>query len=75
MDICVSNVKIGLSATPKKLLWNYTNIEGFSSDVDPLPCAPLAKAAKSSGCDFSKNQLPIENVQLKSCSVEIPTFS
>ena len=73
-DICVSNVKIGLSATPKKLQWNCTNIEGFSSDVDPWPCAPLAKAAKSGGCDFLEDQLPIENVQLKSCSVETPTF-
>ncbi|XP_022922180.1 probable polygalacturonase [Cucurbita moschata] len=74
-DICVSNVKIGLSATPKKLQWNCTNIEGFCSDVDPPPCAPLAKAAKSGGCDFPEDQLPIENVQLKSCLVEIPTFS
>ena len=73
-DICISNVKIGLSATPKKLQWNCTNVEGFSSDVDPLPCAPLAKAAKSDGCDFPEDQLPIEKVQLKSCSLEIPTL-
>ncbi|XP_023550599.1 probable polygalacturonase [Cucurbita pepo subsp. pepo] len=74
-DICVSNVKIGLSKNPKKLQWNCTEIEGFSSDVDPPPCASLVKAAKSGGCDFPKDQLPIENVQLKSCSVEIPAFS
>ncbi|XP_022922359.1 probable polygalacturonase [Cucurbita moschata] len=73
-DICISNVKIELSATPKKLQWNCTNIEGFSSDVDPPPCAPLAKAAKRGGCDFPEDQLPIEKVQLKSCSLEIPVF-
>ena len=73
-DICISNVKIELSATPKKLQWNCTNIEGFSSDVDPPPCAPLAKAAKRGGCGFPEDQLPIEKVQLKSCSLEIPVF-
>ena len=73
-DICISNVKIGLSKKPKKLQWNCIEVEGFSSDVDPPPCAPLAKAAKSGGCDFPKDKLPIENVQLKSCSVEIPAF-
>ena len=67
-DICVSNVKIELSKKPKKLQWNCTKIEGFSSDVEPPPCAPLAKAAKSGGCDFPEDHLPIENVQLKSCS-------
>ncbi|XP_023550019.1 probable polygalacturonase [Cucurbita pepo subsp. pepo] len=73
-DICISNVKIGLSKKPKKLQWNCTDVEGFSSDVDPPPCAPLAKAAKSGGCDFPEDKLPIENVQLKSCSVEISAF-
>ncbi|XP_022972963.1 probable polygalacturonase [Cucurbita maxima] len=74
-DICVSNVKIGLLKKSKKLQWNCIEIEGFSSDVDPPPCASLAKAAKSIGGDFREDPLLIENVQLKSCSVEISPLS
>ncbi|CAK9310784.1 unnamed protein product [Citrullus colocynthis] len=73
-DICISNVKIGLTAKPKKLQWNCTDVEGYSSDVVPPPCAPLAKAAKSGGCSFPEDQLPIEKVQLKTCFVKNPAF-
>ncbi|GKA25431.1 probable polygalacturonase [Tanacetum coccineum] len=35
---CLSNITIGLSARPKPLQWNCTNIYGVSSNVTPRPC-------------------------------------
>jgi polygalacturonase len=68
--ICMSNVTIGLSKTPDELQWNCTNIGGFSSNVSPKPCDVLAAQGlgTSSGCPFPNDRLPIDDVQLKTCS-------
>uniref|UniRef100_A0A5B7B6S7 Polygalacturonase n=1 Tax=Davidia involucrata TaxID=16924 RepID=A0A5B7B6S7_DAVIN len=68
--ICMSNVTIQLSQTPKKLQWNCTDINGVSSRVSPQPCGllPDDKSSKSKDCAFPDDKLPIDNVQLKICS-------
>ncbi|KAF9596741.1 hypothetical protein IFM89_012940 [Coptis chinensis] len=48
--ICISNVNIGLSAKPKELQWNCTDIAGFTSGVTPKPCALLPD--KEISCEF-----------------------
>ncbi|KAJ8752852.1 hypothetical protein K2173_008587 [Erythroxylum novogranatense] len=66
--ICVSNVKINLTQKPEELQWNCTDIAGVSSRVTPKPCALLPE--KDIDCPFSEERLPIEDVQLKTCSVK-----
>ncbi|KAE8077758.1 hypothetical protein FH972_016289 [Carpinus fangiana] len=64
--ICLSNVNITLSQTPKALQWNCTNIAGVSSNVTPKPCNLLPEQ-KGVVCHFPEDKLPIEHVQLKAC--------
>ncbi|KAG2709809.1 hypothetical protein I3760_05G259200 [Carya illinoinensis] len=65
--ICISNVTISLSKTPKELQWNCTNIAGVTSNVTPEPCHLLPKKEKVD-CAFPEDRLPIEDVHLKTCS-------
>ncbi|XP_028072415.1 probable polygalacturonase [Camellia sinensis] len=65
--ICISNANINLSAKPKKVLWNCSNIAGVSSKVNPQPCNLLPNKVSAS-CDFPPDTLPIDNVKLKICS-------
>ncbi|KAH7854321.1 hypothetical protein Vadar_012518 [Vaccinium darrowii] len=69
--ICISNVSIGISSFSKKKPWNCSDIEGVTSNVSPQPCSLLPDNAPGSlkGCDFPEDQLPIESVPLKTCSV------
>ncbi|PIA34256.1 hypothetical protein AQUCO_03800085v1 [Aquilegia coerulea] len=69
-NICISNVNIEMSSKPKKLQWNCTDIEGTSSNVSPQPCESLADkgAGNSFSCPFPTDKLPIEDVQLKTCT-------
>ncbi|KAF9617120.1 hypothetical protein IFM89_034170 [Coptis chinensis] len=55
--IFMSNVNIGLSAKPKKLQWNCTDIAGFTSGVTPKPCALLPD--KGAGKDLAATSLLI----------------
>ncbi|KAF9596732.1 hypothetical protein IFM89_012931 [Coptis chinensis] len=68
--ICISNVNIGLSAKPKELQWNCTDIAGFTSGVTPKPCAllPDKAAGKDFSCHFPTDRLPIEDVKMNTCS-------
>lgn len=68
--ICISNVTIGLTKKPKKLQWNCTDVEGISSTVTPKPCNLLADQGpeKISSCNFPEESLPIENVEVQTCS-------
>uniref|UniRef100_A0A2N9G565 Pectate lyase superfamily protein domain-containing protein n=1 Tax=Fagus sylvatica TaxID=28930 RepID=A0A2N9G565_FAGSY len=68
--ICMSNVTITLTKKPKELQWNCTNIAGVTSNVTPKPCALLPEK-EGVDCAFPKDRLPIEDVQLKSCSASI----
>ncbi|KAA8539958.1 hypothetical protein F0562_026650 [Nyssa sinensis] len=68
--ICISNVTIKLSETPKELQWNCTDIQGVSSRVSPQPCnlLPEKKSGNGMDCAFPADKLAIESVQLKICS-------
>lgn len=68
--ICLSNVTIGLAKKPKKLLWNCTDVSGISSGVVPQPCPLLADQGPDTAttCAFPEDTLPIENVQVQTCS-------
>ncbi|KAL9225340.1 hypothetical protein vseg_001280 [Gypsophila vaccaria] len=69
--ICMSNVTIGLAEKHKKLQWNCTNVEGISSGVTPQACdlLPDRQPEKVVACPYPTDKLPIENVELKTCSV------
>ncbi|KAF1880597.1 hypothetical protein Lal_00011656, partial [Lupinus albus] len=66
--ICISNVHIKVSAAKKKLQWNCTNIAGVTNNVTPQPCSLLPQKEGQS-CSYPKDILPIDNVQLKTCSL------
>ncbi|KAL0321465.1 UNVERIFIED_CONTAM: putative polygalacturonase [Sesamum calycinum] len=76
--ICISNVtvelaskksSIFLSEKKKKLPWNCTDISGVSSRVTPKPCDLLPE--KQVDCAFPADVLPIDLVELKTCSVGV----
>ncbi|XWS50458.1 hypothetical protein CRYUN_Cryun12cG0089400 [Craigia yunnanensis] len=66
-DICFSNVNIKLTTKPKKLQWNCTDVQGVTNRVTPDPCNMLPE--KEIDCPFPVDRLPIEDVELKTCSV------
>lgn len=69
--ICISNTTIKLTETPKKLQWNCTNVAGVTSNVTPKTCDMLPeKEGKVFDCPFPKNRLSIEDVPLKTCSLD-----
>lgn len=63
--ICISNVNITLSAKPKEVQWNCTNVAGVTSRVKPEPCSLLPQ--KNVDCKFPSDLIPIESVVLKKC--------
>jgi polygalacturonase len=65
--ICISNATITLTAKPKDLQWNCTNIAGVTSNVSPKPCS-LLHVKEDVVCPFPEDQLPIDDIQLKTCS-------
>ncbi|KAF7813052.1 putative polygalacturonase [Senna tora] len=67
--ICISNVNIKLTEKPKELQWNCTDVEGITSNVTPKACALLPEKEEKFECPFPEDKLPIESVQLKTCSV------
>ncbi|KAL6191254.1 hypothetical protein ACLB2K_037645 [Fragaria x ananassa] len=66
--ICISNATITLTAKPKKVLWNCTDVEGITSNVTPKPCALLPEQQKPINCAFPEDKLAIESVKLMTCS-------
>ncbi|KAJ4834232.1 hypothetical protein Tsubulata_018375 [Turnera subulata] len=64
--ICISNATITLAEKAKELQWNCTDISGVTSRVTPKPCAALPE--KEIDCPYPEDKLPIEKVQLKTCS-------
>ncbi|XP_048229207.1 probable polygalacturonase [Ricinus communis] len=66
--ICMSNVTIQLSQTPKKPQWNCSNVEGVSSHVTPTPCSLFPE--KPVDCTFPEDKLPIESIHLKTCTAK-----
>lgn len=67
--ICMSNVTIGLAAKAKKYPWTCTDVAGVTGGVVPPPCQLLPAAGEGEGmCDFPADNLPIENVELQTCS-------
>lgn len=67
--ICISNVTINLTEEPQQLQWNCTDVSGVSSRVTPEPCP--AFPAKDIDCPYPEDRLPIESVQLKTCSASL----
>lgn len=74
--ICITNVTIGLTAKPKKLQWNCTDVVGISSGVVPPPCSLLADqgAEKPISCSFPEDRIPIDDVEVQSCSCKIKNW-
>jgi polygalacturonase len=66
--ICISNATITLTAKPMELQWNCTDIAGVTSNVTPKPCS-LLPMKKGVVCPFPEDRLPIDDIQLKTCSI------
>ncbi|KAK7244016.1 hypothetical protein RIF29_38833 [Crotalaria pallida] len=66
--ICISNVNIQLSEQKKKPQWNCTDIAGITSNVTPQAC-DLLPEKKEYDCPYPNDKLPIDNVQLKTCTI------
>ena len=68
--ICISNVTIGLAKKAKKVPWTCTDIAGISSGVVPQPCdlLPDQGPEKVVPCNFPTDSLPIDTVEVQSCS-------
>lgn len=57
LGIFVSNVKVELSPSPKKVQWNCTGVEGVSEEVSPQPCdALLGRGWRCKGMSVSNIQ-------------------
>ncbi|KAJ7961462.1 Pectin lyase superfamily protein [Quillaja saponaria] len=72
--ICISNVTISLTKKPKKLQWNCTAVEGRTVNVTPEPCDLLQQKEEKTDCPFPDDKLPIESVQLKTCTCSLRIF-
>ncbi|KAG2243923.1 hypothetical protein Bca52824_094233 [Brassica carinata] len=48
--ICISNVTITLSKKPKKVLWNCTDVSGYTSGVTPEPCQLCRRSSRGLFC-------------------------
>ncbi|TKY63964.1 polygalacturonase protein [Spatholobus suberectus] len=71
--ICIANVTINMAAKAKKQPWTCTDIEGITSGVTPHPCNSLPDqgAEKIKACDFPPEKLPIDMLELKTCTYSI----
>ncbi|KAJ4954352.1 hypothetical protein NE237_011135 [Protea cynaroides] len=65
-DICISNVTIEPSPKPKKVQWNCTDVVGVTSAVSPPACSLLPETGNP--CPFPTDKLPIDDIQLQTCS-------
>lgn len=72
--ICISNAAITLTEKPKELQWNCTNVEGVTSNVNPKACDLLPEKEEKIDCPFPEDKLPIDEVQLKTCSSTIQYY-
>lgn len=74
--ICMSNVTIGLAAKAKKYPWSCTDVEGVTGGVVPPPCQLLPEQGeKEEGmCDFPADSLPIDDMELQTCSYRMNYF-
>ncbi|KAH6784022.1 Pectin lyase-like superfamily protein [Perilla frutescens var. hirtella] len=68
-NICISNVTVELAEKAKKLPWSCTDVGGVSSRVTPKACGLLPE--KQVDCAFPADTLPIDVVELKTCSVSL----
>ncbi|CAN0825018.1 Probable polygalacturonase [Linum grandiflorum] len=76
-QICISNVTIAMAAKAKKVPWTCTDVGGITSGVSPRPCDLLPDQGPekmATGCDYPTDSLPIDSVELKTCSSKIGYF-
>ncbi|KAI0530528.1 hypothetical protein KFK09_000072 [Dendrobium nobile] len=67
--ICISNVSVEVRKA-KKTAWVCENVEGVSSGVMPAPCDALKdEGMEATDCPFREDRLPIEDVEVKDCSL------
>ncbi|KAK9716621.1 hypothetical protein RND81_06G246000 [Saponaria officinalis] len=68
--ICISNVSISLDVKPKKVQWTCTDIAGVSSQVTPKTCDLIVDQGSGyeTECQFPTDTLPIDDVEIKTCS-------
>ncbi|KAM7277039.1 hypothetical protein ACFE04_018905 [Oxalis oulophora] len=71
--ICLSNVTIGMAVKHKKQIWTCTDVAGVARGVTPLPCELLVdQGTENVGeCDFPLDVLPIDEVEMKTCTATI----
>ncbi|KAJ4912974.1 Pectin lyase-like superfamily protein [Raphanus sativus] len=67
--ICISNVTITLSKKPKKVLWNCTDVSGYTSGVTPEPCQLLPEKQPGTivPCNFPESPIPVDEAKLQRC--------
>ncbi|CAI0470259.1 unnamed protein product [Linum tenue] len=73
-QICISNVTIGMAAKAKKVPWTCSDVGGITAGVSPRPCDLLPEQGPGKmeeGCNFPTETLPIDSVELKTCSYKI----
>ncbi|CAI0470264.1 unnamed protein product [Linum tenue] len=66
-QICISNVTIGMAAKAKKVPWTCSDVGGITAGVSPRPCDLLPEQ----GPGKMEETLPIDSVELKTCSYKI----
>uniref|UniRef100_A0A0D2ZS33 Uncharacterized protein n=1 Tax=Brassica oleracea var. oleracea TaxID=109376 RepID=A0A0D2ZS33_BRAOL len=54
---------------PKKVLWNCTDVSGYTSGGTPEPCQLLPEKQPGTivPCNFPENSIPIDEVKLQRC--------
>ncbi|KAL8112521.1 hypothetical protein AgCh_020004 [Apium graveolens] len=76
--ICISNATIKMSKSTKQPAWNCTDASGISSSVTPPPCPQLAAKGppkQDSACKFPTDKLPIDDVKMQMCPLNIQQAS
>ncbi|KAI3841580.1 hypothetical protein MKW92_043750 [Papaver armeniacum] len=70
--ICISNVTISMAAKAKKVPWTCTDVEGLTSSVSPTACNLLPEQVTN--CPFPTDVLPIDTIEIKTCSCRTNYF-
>jgi polygalacturonase len=69
--ICISNVTIGMAVKHKKQIWTCADVAGVANGVTPQPCELLVDQDNGGTCDFPLDVLPIDMVEMKTCSATV----
>ncbi|XP_020579273.1 LOW QUALITY PROTEIN: probable polygalacturonase [Phalaenopsis equestris] len=69
--ICMSNVTVEVRKA-KKAAWVCENVEGVASGVTPAPCDAFKnEGIGAAQCPFREERLPIEEVEVRACTLPL----